>query len=70
MGCDRLNTLLSVMLIIGGLVYRNPIGFRQLPSFYARACRRQASLLFPPNACRGERCGVWGRTAPIKPVRS
>ena len=23
---------------------------------------------FPPNACRGERCGVWGRTAPIKPV--
>ena len=24
---------------------------------------------FPPNACRGERCGVWGRTAPIKPVR-
>ena len=25
---------------------------------------------FPPNACRGERCGVWGRTAPIKPVRS
>jgi hypothetical protein len=25
---------------------------------------------FPPNACRGERCGVWGRIAPIKPVRS
>ena len=24
---------------------------------------------FPPNACRGERRGVWGRVAPIKPVR-
>jgi hypothetical protein len=24
---------------------------------------------FPPNACRGERRGVWGRAAPIKPVR-
>ena len=23
---------------------------------------------FPPNACRGERCGVWGRIAPIKLV--
>ena len=23
---------------------------------------------FPPNACRGERRGVWGRAAPIKPV--
>jgi len=22
----------------------------------------------PPNACRGERCGVWGRRAPIKLV--
>ena len=21
-------------------------------------------FLFPPNACRGERCGVWGRRAP------
>ena len=21
-------------------------------------------LLLPPNACRGERCGVWGRRAP------
>ena len=21
---------------------------------------------FPPNACRGERCGVWGRRAPIR----
>ena len=21
---------------------------------------------FPPNACRGERCGVWGRIAPIR----
>ena len=28
-----------------------------------------ASATFPPNACRGERCGVWGRIAPIKPVR-
>ena len=25
--------------------------------------------LFPPNACRGERCGVWGRTAPSSLVR-
>jgi len=25
---------------------------------------------FPPNACRGERCGVWGRIAPIRPVLS
>ena len=25
---------------------------------------------FPPNACRGERCGVWGRIAPSKLVRS
>ena len=24
---------------------------------------------FPPKACRGERRGVWGRAAPIKPVR-
>jgi hypothetical protein len=24
--------------------------------------------LFAPNACRGERCGVWGRTAPSKLV--
>gem|GEM_PF-3918673 len=31
--------------------------------------RRTAFPKFPPNACRGERCGVWGRTAPIKPVR-
>jgi len=23
---------------------------------------------FPPNACRGERCGVWGRIAPINLV--
>jgi hypothetical protein len=22
----------------------------------------------PPNACRGERCGVWGRIAPIRLV--
>jgi len=22
----------------------------------------------PPNACRGERCGVWGRRAPIKSI--
>jgi hypothetical protein len=29
---------------------------------------RSASPKFPPNACRGERCGAWGRTAPIKPV--
>jgi hypothetical protein len=21
-------------------------------------------VAFPPNACRGERCGVWGRRAP------
>ncbi len=27
-------------------------------------------IISPPrNAWRGERCGVWGRTAPIKPVR-
>jgi hypothetical protein len=37
--------------------------------------RSQSSVLswtpkFPPNACRGERCGVWGRTAPIIPVQS
>ena len=25
--------------------------------------------MFPPNACRGERCGAWGRTAPSKLVR-
>jgi hypothetical protein len=24
--------------------------------------------VFPPNACRGERRGVWGRVAPIKLV--
>ena len=24
---------------------------------------------FPPNACRGERRGVWGRPAPIRSVR-
>ncbi len=23
---------------------------------------------FSPNACRGERCGIWGRTTPIKSV--
>jgi hypothetical protein len=27
-----------------------------------------AGLKFPPNACRGERCGGWGRIAPINPV--
>ena len=26
-----------------------------------------AGLKFPPNAGRGERCGDWGRTAPINP---
>jgi hypothetical protein len=31
---------------------------------------RQATYQFPLNACRGERCGVWGRTAHIKPVPS
>jgi len=36
--------------------------------FFRFACRRQALLRFPPNACRGERCGVWGRTSPIKLV--
>ena len=30
-------------------------------------CRRRG-LWFPPNACRGERCGVWGRIAPIRLV--
>jgi hypothetical protein len=25
---------------------------------------------FPLNACRGERCGVWGRRAPIRPVQA
>ncbi len=25
---------------------------------------RRWLLSFPPNACRGERCGVWGRRAP------
>lgn len=39
----------------------------------ARCCfgkrARSARLLkFPPNACRGERCGVWGRRAPISLV--
>jgi hypothetical protein len=34
--------------------------------------RSESSVLswgqeFPPNACRGERCGVWGRIAPIRP---
>lgn len=29
----------------------------------------EAGLFVPPqNACRGERCGVWGRIAPIKLV--
>jgi hypothetical protein len=36
-----------------------------------RFVRREAPFLeFPPNACRGERCGDWGRTAPIKLVRA
>ncbi len=25
---------------------------------------------FPPNACRGERCGAWGRTAPSRLVQA
>jgi len=33
------------------------------------AVRRTAPSRSPPNACRGERCGAWGRTAPIKSVR-
>jgi hypothetical protein len=32
--------------------------------------REAPYLLFPPNACRGERRGVWGRVAPINPVRA
>ena len=27
------------------------------------SCRLQFGQEFPPNAYRGERCGVWGRTA-------
>ena len=27
------------------------------------------TIKFPPNACRGERPGVRGRAAPIKPIR-
>lgn len=27
--------------------------------------REAGTFWFPPNACRGERCGVWGRIAPI-----
>jgi hypothetical protein len=33
--------------------------------FSAKRCNE-----FPPNACRGERRGVWGRAAPISLVRS
>ncbi|MGB7791389.1 MAG: hypothetical protein WBL39_09260, partial [Terrimicrobiaceae bacterium] len=39
-------------------------------SIFSPAARSAPLQKFPPNACRGERCGVWGRTAPIKPVRS
>ena len=28
----------------------------------------KALIRVPPNACRGERCRAWGRTAPIKSV--
>jgi hypothetical protein len=34
--------------------------------FYAPAGGRD--FLVPPEACRGERCGVWGRIAPIRLV--
>ena len=37
---------------------------------FSFVCHLVALILkFPPNACRGERRGVWGRVAPIKPVR-
>ena len=29
----------------------------------------EAPPMLPPNACRGERRGVWGRVAPIRSVR-
>ena len=38
-----------------------------VPALFAQAGRATPSK-FPPNACRGERCGAWGRKAPIKPV--
>src|SRR6476659_9070250 len=55
-----------------------------LPSLYRSLCFRQCLAIvpnrpssvkerikkFPPNACRGERCGVWGRTAPSRPVQA
>ena len=34
------------------------------PPVPALTCKGRA-FQFPPNACRGERCGVWGRTTPI-----
>ena len=37
---------------------------------FSLVCHLVALLLSSPNACRGERRGVWGRAAPIKPVRS
>ena len=55
-----------------------------LPSLYRSLCFRQCLAIvpnrpssvkerikkFPPNACRGERCGVWGRTAPSRLVQA
>ena len=64
MGCKRLNTLLSVMLTIGGLVYGDRSG---AASSLLLCCPRlpQVSLsTVPPNACRGERCGGLGAHSP------
>ena len=39
-------------------------GFRAKIFFSLWWSVRSWLLSFPPNACRGERCGVWGRRAP------
>ena len=36
-----------------------------MPALFAQS-GKLAHSKFPPNACRGERSGVWGRTAPIR----
>ena len=38
-------------------------GFRA-KSFFVVVEFKELVVVVPPNACRGERCGVWGRIAP------
>jgi hypothetical protein len=55
------------MLLDAGWTIQN---FREL-NFAAGIVRPQLGLKSsPPNACRGERCRVWGRIAPIRPVQA